>query len=278
MVRLLHSSWLLSTSLFIAQGQTPAAPVTPTAPTSTSVDVELLKAQIDFLKTANDSLASSFAQYVTTINLSLAIGGIAFGAITLLGGVLFGQNLWEFRRTLAGVNKEVEETVRQRVQQEVAVVVRNRVERLEAMLAREDLPGRMTVDYVLPVAQAQSDAQKTEQKIAQKGLERRGFRVFPKFLPELQQDDTAVKLPNFAADIVVLDLYNVQVEETEQIIQRVVSKVPKSKGVSIIHLSGRSARMDELTREGHYCSAANGPLTLVARVLEAAYVMDAINS
>lgn len=238
--------------------------------------VELLKSQIEFLKDANAALADNFARYVDTVNASLTVAGFVLSAITLLGGVLFGKSLWEFRRTLQGVNQEVERRVRQRVEQEVAVVVQNRIDKLEAVLAREAILGNVSLSYIIPTDATGIDAAKLA--FALKVLNTRGFQTFPKYLPALQNPSQAAELPKFTSDIVVLDLVNtgLPVDQYETVIEGAIAKTPKQQASLIIYLSGRSNAIATATNQGHYCSAANSPLTLVARVTEAAYVADAI--
>ena len=242
-----------------------------------NADVELLKSQIEFLKEANAALADNFERYVDTVNTSLTVTGGVLSAITLLGGVLFGKSLWEFRRTLQGVNKEVEKRVRQRVEQEVALVVQNRIDKLEAVLAREMIISNVTLSYIIPATATMVDIAKVE--FALKVLDTRGFRAFPKYLPELQDVARTANLPDFTGDVVVLDLSNTILSRDayEGVIERAIAKLPLQKAILVIHAAGRFTAIDTATTQGHYCLPANSLVTLPARSVEAAYIADAIN-
>ena len=244
---------------------------------TTPADVELLKSQIEFLKDANAALADNFDRYVSTVNSSLTVAGFVLSAITILGGVVFGKSLWDFRRTLQGVTQEVERRVRQRVEQEVALVVQNRIDKLEAVLAREAIVSNVTLSYIVPAVSSMVDSGKVE--FALKVLDTRGFRTFPKYLPELQASDTAAALPMFSTDVVILDLSNTTLERDgyDGVIERAIAKLPLQKAVLVVHAAGRFAAIDTATTAGHYCIPANSLVTLPARGVEAAYIADAIN-
>lgn len=240
-------------------------------------DVELLKSQIEFLKEANAALADNFERYVDTVNATLTAAGVVVSVITLFGGVVFGSSLLDFRRTLQGVTQEVEKRVRQRVEQEVAVVVQNRIDKLEAVLARETIISNVTLSYIIPTTAAMVDNNKVN--FALKVLDTRGFRAFPKYLPELQDANRALHLPDFTGDIVVLDLSNTTLNRDtyEGVIERAIAKLPLQKAVLVIHAAGRFTAIDKATDQGHYCLPANSLVTLPARSVEAAYIADAIN-
>ena len=239
-------------------------------------DIELLTQQIDFLKDANAALADNFARYVDTVNASLTVAGFVLTAITLLGAVVFGKSLWDFRRTLQGVNQEVETRVRQRVEQEVALVVQSRIDKLEAILAREVTLSRITLGYILPAAA--NDTHSENVAFSTRVLTARGFQLSPRYLPALQSVATSTPLPPFTQNVIVLDLASTQLSlsEKEDIITRTLSKIPHQQAALVVYSPGRFDAVTKATEAGHYCSAANSPLTLVARVIEAGYVAEAI--
>jgi hypothetical protein len=268
----MYTNWL-NQSLFAIDALWAQVPITPTptpAPAN-SVTVEMLREQIDFLKTANTQLADSFSRYVTTLNTTLTIVGFILSAITLIGAVLFGKSLVDFYSTLRNVNQEVDRRVRERVEREISVVVRSRVEQLEDILARETSLRRIPVDYIVPIAQL---SQTPEGFHLLKG---RGFQTTPKFIPVAQLQTT-----QFLASIIVLDLpaagiTRAQKVEGERIIQAVVDNLPYKKAVLVIYIPGfQSDVINQATEAGSYCIGAQSPLSLVGRVIEAAYVIDAL--
>ncbi len=256
--------WLTQVFLYFRLSQT------------TPADVERLNNQIDFLKDANAALADNFTRYVDTVNASLTVAGFVLTAITLLGTVVFGKSLWDFRRTLQGVNQEVENRVRQRVEQEVALVVQSRIDKLEAILAREVTLSRVSLCYILPTTANDADSERVA--FALRVLNARGFNPIPRYLPTLQTAAQGDRLPNFSQDVVVLDMASTTLPDAskEEIVANTLAKVPRQQAALVVYSPGRFEAISKGTADGHYCSAANSPLTLVARVTEAGYVADAI--
>ena len=246
-----------------------------TPPQPTPAELELLKEQISFLKEANATLADSFVRYVNTVNASITIAGFVLTAITLLGTVVFGKSLWDFRRTLQGVNTEVEQRVRQKVEQEVALVVQNRIDKLEAILTREITLSRVTLTYLLPAAANTVNAENVA--FALRVLQARGFQTTPRYLSALQSQSQTELLPDFSTDVVVLDLTSTAFSDSlkEDIITRTLTKIRKQQTALIVYSPGYFNAVKTATNDSHFCNAANSPLTLVARVIEAGYVADA---
>jgi hypothetical protein len=263
-------NWL-NQSLLAIDTRLAQVPATPTPAPTNPVTVEMLREQINFLKTANTQLADSFSRYVTTLNITLSIVGVVLGAITLIGAVLFGKSLADFYNTLRNVNQEVERRVREQVEREVGLVVRNRVERLEDILARETSLRRISVDYIVPTAQLNQTPE------GLKLLQGRGFQVVSKFI-----SITQLQSAQLLADVVVLDLpaagiTKAQKDKGEPIIQTVIDKLLRQKAVLIVYVPGfQSDVINRATEAGSYCIGAQSPLSLVGRVVEAAYVVDAL--
>lgn len=203
------------------------------------------------------------------MNISLSIVAFVLTAITLFGAVLFGKSLKDFYDTLKNIRRDVDGIVRQQVEQEIGVVIRNRVDRLETILAREAILGRVTVDYVIPTDQLQILPPEL------KFLQTRGFQTTPKIIAPTQL--ASLPLP---ADVIVLDLFNAGITteaQAEPIITTLISKLPYKQAVLVVYIVGfHSQTLNTVIANGHLCIPAQSPLSLVGRVIDAAYVADAL--
>ncbi|MGP1383442.1 MAG: hypothetical protein ACTS2F_07755 [Thainema sp.] len=257
---------------WLSQTPTPTPPPNPTA-----TELELLRQQIDFLKEANASLDKNFERYVNMMQLSI---GVAGGVILALGAALSVKNLNDFNSALRGINSKVREAVDQRI----AVAIRSerqRLNRLEAVLDREDTPERITIDYVVPAQKSRQP--KKELNILLKILENRGFGTFLKYESEFQDPNSTQHKSEFGADVVVLDLHhagldnNTDKDKAEAVIRAVGAKLRSTEpSALVVYGNGYFDAVTQLNRDDKYCGASNTPLTFVARVLEAAYVVDAV--
>jgi hypothetical protein len=264
----------LSPSVYeIAQSASPT-----TAPTAD--ELELVKQQMDFLQEANKTLAASFDRYVKMVQLTLATAGGIVGVIAVLGAAVSIKSLRDFYATLKGV----EGKVRDAVDQEVALALRRdrrRLNRLEAILAREDIPERTSIDYVVPAGEPQRRPRSLA--ILLEILYRRGFQVELKYDPAFQDPAAAQTRPPFEADVVVLDLHHAGIdqnlEKANAVIKAVGARVPAEQAALVVYGNARFyEEIPNLTAAGKYCGASNGPLSFVARVLEASYVTDAVRT
>jgi hypothetical protein len=252
-----------------------AQTVSPTAD-----ELELVKQQMAFLQEANKTLAASFDRYVKMVQLTLATAGGIVGVIAVLGAAVSIKSLRDFYATLKGV----EGKVRDAVDQEVALALRRdrrRLNRLEAILAREDIPERTSIDYVVPAVEPQRRPRSLA--ILLEILYRRGFRVEIKYDPAFQDSEAAQTRPRFEADVVVLDLHHAGIDQDQEkanaVIKAVGARVPAEQAALIIYGNARFyEEIPNLAAAGKYCGASNGPLSFVARVLEAAYVTDAVGT
>ncbi|NJN59006.1 MAG: hypothetical protein HC879_16665 [Leptolyngbyaceae cyanobacterium SL_5_9] len=263
-------NWTLSigTLALWMLAQTPTTPSpTPTPPTAGPADIELLRSQLEFLQNANASLDESFSNYVSTVNTSLTIVGIVLTAITLFGAVLFGKSLLDFNRTLRNINTEVDGIVRRQVEREVGARIQNRLDRLEDILRREAILGHITVDYVLPVAQLNSLPDEV------KFLQRRGFQTAPRFISADQ-----INSATLIGDVVVLDLFRSGIarDQADSIIEAIAPRIPAKQSVLVVYVIGHSEAVTRIMKTGQYCVAANSPLSFIGRVVDAAYVADAL--
>lgn len=255
------------------------AQAAPPAPGPTADELALIKQQMAFLQEANGALVASFDRYVKMVQLILAAAGSIVGIVAVLGAAVSIKSLRDFYATLKGV----EGKVREAVDQEVAIALRRdrrRLTRLEAILTREDIPERIRLDYVIPV---QAPARRPGSlKVLLDVLQRRGFNVVPQYDSAFQDEQAAQQRPMFEADIVVLDLHHAgldqDVDQANQVIHAIAAKVPSQQAALVVYGNGQYGAVRELVQRGDYCGASNGPLSFVARVLEAAYVADAVKS
>lgn len=252
------------------------AQATSPAPAPTADELALIKQQMAFLKDANAALATSFDRYVKMVQLTLATTGGIVGIIAVLGAAVSIKSLRDLYDTL----KSVEGKVRDAVDQEVAIALRRdrrRLNRLEAILAREDIPERVCLDSVIP---APVPAQRPRSlTLLLEVLQRRGFNVVPTYEPAFQAAQAIQQRPMFTADIVVLDLYHGGLDQdtakADAVIRAIAAKVPPQQAALVVYGNGRYGAVQELVQREDYINASNGPLSFVARVLEAAYVADA---
>lgn len=259
--------WLSSLTSFLAQ--TPPPPVD---------EMELMRQQMLFLQDANANLTRSFDRYISLVQLTLATAGGIVAIIGVLGAAISIKSLKDFYATL----NAVQDKVRDEVDRSLAVALkrdRSRLNRLEDILAREDLPGRLSIDYVVPAPAPQRLPQ--GMNLLLKALKRRGFEnVMVRHEPGLRSSDPLGQVGRFSADIVVLDLHHADLEpnQADQVIEAAATRFPSGQAALVVYGSGRYNAVPALNQQGTYCVVSNGPPTFVARVLETAYLMDAVQA
>lgn len=246
---------------------------------TTADELELLKAQYA-------SLESTFQRYVDMVQLTLVTAGGIVGVIAILGTALSIKSLKDYYDTLKGI----EGKVRDEVDRTIAVALqrdRRRLVQLEAMVERDLLPERIAIDYVVP---AQAPPRRSQGvSFLLEVLKRRGFtNVVVRYEPQLRSQIPPVgELPEttrprdvFEADIVVLDLHHGGIDQdmdaANAVIAAVGDRIDSQRSVVVVYGTGHYAAVPKLNQADKYCGASNGPLTFVARVLEAAYVVDAL--
>jgi|GEM_PF-2785403 len=251
----------------------------------TPTEVELLKSQIQFLEganaslqEANASLAKTFEHYVNMVKLSLGVAGGIVGIVAILGTVVSIKSLKDYYATLKNINSQV----RKQVNEEIAIALQiesRRLNRFTKLLAREGIPERIALDYIVPAAAPRSRPKSLN--ILLKVLEGRGFSPLPKFDPTLQFPTPGPQSLQLKADVVVLDLQHGGIdrdlETANTTIHAVAARIPHQQAALVVY--GRERFYEavaELNGADEYCGASNSPLSLVARVLEAAYVVDAL--
>ncbi len=246
---------------------------------TTADELELLKAQYA-------SLESTFQRYVGMVQLTLVTAGGIVGVIAILGTALSLKSLKDYYDTLKGI----EGKVRDEVDRTIAVALqrdRRRLVQLESMVERDLLPERIAIDYVVP---AQAPPRRLQGvSFLLEVLKRRGFtNVVVRYEPQLRLQrlpagelpETASQRAVFEADIVVLDLHHAGIDQNldaaNAVIAAVGDRIDSQRSVVVVYGTAQFYKaVPKLNQADKYCGASNGPLTFVARILEAAYVVDA---
>ncbi len=142
------------------------------------------------------------------------------------------------------------------------------------------LPERIAIDYVVP---AQEPPRRPPGgSFLLEVLKRRGFtNVVMRYEPQLRLPEPASPRDAFEGDIVVLDLHHAGIDQDLETANRVIAavgdRINRQRSVVVVYGTAQFyAGVPKLNQSDKYCGASNGPLTFVARVLEAAYVVDAL--
>jgi hypothetical protein len=220
-----------------------ATPAPKASPTPQATD----SATIEFLRNQFQSLTTSFNIYVALLS-----------AVTVL---FVGIAAWVFKRTMAEAKQEVDQLVKAEIRRAIAERVERRIDYLERILEREEVPGLVSVDYVL-------------QNIS---------GSLPKEYRLLNARFSKIKLRRFDSrklngDVVVLDLVNylpqgekLTEEELDQILQDVADKLSPDS-VLAIYVRGRYTAIEALGQKLDYYTSANVPTQLLGNVINSAYV------
>jgi hypothetical protein len=229
-------------SLFAQASPTPK----PTVPVQT-----LDAATIEFLK-------SQFSSLTTTFNIYVAL-------ISAVAALFVGFAAWFFKRTLSEAKQEVQQMVREAVKLEIAASIKQRIETLEQILEREEVPGLVSVDYVLQVAS---------------GSLPKEFRLLNARFPKLKPRKLDSR--RFNGDVVVLDLVNYQPKisalpkaEAENTLGQVLDDAIDKKApeaVLVIYIEGQYDAIKHLGQKLDYYASTNLPTQLLGNVINAAYV------
>lgn len=215
------------------------------------------------------------------VQLTLVTAGGIVGVVAVLGTALSIKSLKDYYDTLKGI----EGKVRDAVDRTIAVALqrdRRRLVQLEAMVERDLLPERITVDYVIP-----TNAPPRRQRgvsFLLEILKRRGFtNVVVRYEPQVRAQEATSQRDSFEADIVVLDLHHAGIDQdldaANAVITAVGDKVVSQRSVVVVYGTAQFyAGVPKLNQADKYCGASNSPLTFAARILEAAYVVDALRT
>jgi len=240
---------------------------------TTADELELLKAQYA-------ALESTFQRYVNMVQLTLATAGGIVGVLAILGTVLSIKSLKDYYDTLKGIEGQV----RSEVDRTIAVALRRdrrRLVQLESMVERDLLPERIAIDYVIPAAPP--PRRQRGVSFLLEILKRRGFtNVVLRYEPQLRAAQPPSSGDTFEAQIIVIDLHHAGIDQDLDVANAVIAaagnRVDGQRSVVVVYGTERFyAGVPQLNQVDKYCGASNGPLTFVARVLEAAYVVDALD-
>lgn len=241
---------------------------------TTADELELLKAQYA-------ALEDTFQRYVDMVQLTLATAGGIVGVLAILGTALSIKSLKDYYDTLKGI----EGKVRDEVDRTIAVALRRdrrRLVQLESMVERDLLPESTEIDYVIPAA-APPRRQRGVSFLLEI-LKRRGFtNVILRYEPSLRAAPPTSASGIFEAQIVVIDLHHAGIDQdldaANAAIAAVGNRVDGQRSVVVVYGTARFYEgVPQLNQADKYCGASNGPLTFVARVLEATYVVDALRT
>jgi hypothetical protein len=208
---------------------------------------------VEFLKGQFQSLTSTFNIYV--------------GLVSAVSALFVGFAAYFFKRTLSEAKQEVRQMVREAVQIEIAATIKRRVDILEQVLEREEVPGLVSVDYVM-------------QDIS--GSLPKEYRLLQARFPRLKA--RRLDSRKFMGDVVVLDLVSYRPSgpklgepEVEQVLSAVADKMaPES--VLAVYVVGRYDAINNLGQKVKYATPANGPTQLLGNVINLAYVAHALRA
>lgn len=244
---------------------------------TTADELELLKAQYA-------GLEETFQRYVGLVQLTLVTAGGVVGVLAVLGTALSIKSLKDYYDTLKGI----ESKVRDEVDRTIAVALqrdRRRIVQLESMVERDLLPERIAIDYVIPMHSPSRRPRGVSFLL--EILRRRGFtNVVLRYEPQLPQGELpqpGEQAPPFEADVVIIDLHHAGIDQdldvSNAVIAAVGQRILSQRSVVVVYGTAKFYEgVPTLNQADKYCGASNGPLTFVARVLEATYVVDALKT
>lgn len=264
--------------LVIAQTPRPT-PTSSPLPNTAKIynDIELLKSQIEVIKSTNASqlefLKSTNIQLNENFNRFVAAMQFVLVVFAFLGGVLayvVGKNLDDAKKVASQlINREVENKITDLVQSEVESVKRS--------LQRERVIGSTIVDYYLP-------SNDTTEPDDCKLLRTRGFAKV-RFCHQKRKPKKPV------GDIFVLDLINSKLLEGQDFVglskedaenkreDKVKEQIDLAldwldkNTVLVIYVKGRYREIDNLAaRVDYYYIPVNAPISLLGIVADSAYV------
>ncbi|BAY07494.1 hypothetical protein [Calothrix sp. NIES-2098] len=250
-----------------AQTPAPSPSPLPIPTPARTLDVELLKSQLEFLKDANTRLGESFNKFVGAMQFTLVV-------FAFLGAVLafiFGKNLDDAKKVASDM-------IRQEVNNNLANLVKAEVENIKRTLQRERVIGLTIVEYYLP----STGLETKEFKL----LKQRGFQKV-RFWNEKS------KPKNQLGGVLVLDLVNSNLlsgqdftrmseaeaankkeEKVKEQIDLVLKILPPAT-VLVVYVNPGKQRIkaiDDLASQVEYYASANAPVTLMGIVTDSAYV------
>jgi hypothetical protein len=220
----------------------------------TNSDVELLKAQIEFLTKANSGMADNFGKYVSAFQICFLFLTFAITTLSTVGVIIYGKSLKE----------TIDSKVTTEVSYQIEKSVSHRISSLEQVIDREDIIGQVSVEYLVPPDANQSNEIKL--------LKARGFDV------KLLNVDPDKVL--FNSEIFILDLFNSKYlkERQEELVRDIgerISGLESKKPVFVIYINGYSEEAKKISNDVYWLFA-NSKATLVGAVVNAANTSYAI--
>jgi hypothetical protein len=223
-------------------------------------DIELLKAQIEFLTKANSGMADSFGKYISAIQIGFIFIGFCTAFLGGLGTFLYGKSLKEATQI---IDSEVQLEVKRQIKKKVS----DKIIYLEQVIDLEKVIGTVNIEYLIPGG--------TQIPIEYQLLDARGFKMnSPSY------DSAKIFL---TSEIFVLDLINSKYLEDkdgqEKLVLEIADKIAKHefyRPIFVIYVNGtRLKAVDNLPPEV-YCLPANGKVALIGAVVDASHTSHAL--
>jgi|GEM_PF-5847277 len=230
-----------------------------------SVDLELLKDQMDFFYKTNTQLGDSFDSYVSSFYKLVLGASIVIGVLGVVAGFVFNKTLKEARETAEEtVEREVKKSLKRKIKEEIEIIKRS--------LDQERIIDITKVNYFL-------DGESNEPELCTLIRDRKFKSVnFYGQVADLNR--------NRNCDVLVLDFVTKDYSEVERkkIIENIIELHNKHsvKFTLVIHVPfGKDKKLsDELQKllddNGIFFTPANAPITVMGRVVDAAQMSYAL--
>ncbi|MEM9274132.1 MAG: hypothetical protein AAGA80_14375 [Cyanobacteria bacterium P01_F01_bin.143] len=229
-----------------------------------SVDLELLKDQIDFFYKTNTQLGDSFNLYVSSFYKLVLGASIVVGVLGTVAGIIFGKTLIEAKKTAEEiVEREVEKSIKRKVGEEIEIIRRS--------FEKERIIDITKVNYFL-------DGEYNEPYLCGIIRDRKFKSVnFYGNFDELNR--------NRDFEVLVLDFVTKDYLEPER--ERIVKKIIALHNKSSVNFTlviyvpfGKGRLSDELQKllddNDIFSTPANAPITVMGRVVDAAQMSFAL--
>lgn len=243
-----------------------------------SIDLQLLINQLEFIQKSHEQLSTNFDTFVKSSHYSFQFFLGSIGALLTLVTIVGGILAWIFRKTLNDDFKKEAKKIQERAEFELKEIkseslknVSQEITRYEAyfqtIIDRESVIDEVKVYYLI----SNSDISK-KKSFEYKILKSRGFQ--PLFFNH-NYDNKLVTMQN---SVVVLDLENSSNNATESEILKVIESDLPSNSALVIYYRGYSEAINQFKKDNkvEYYHIANGAISLVGAVVDAAYVIKTL--
>lgn len=242
-------------------------------PQNSSVDIQLLTQQINFLKDANSELHTTFSSFATTINITVIVIGVL---LTTIGAFLTASTFY-LNRIYNNTVKELKEDAKNRLNRTQANLESNlsfatdkKLEQIKRTFKQEEAVNNSEVIYINT---------KVSEPLEFRILSKRGFDRLS-FSNNIKQQD-------FSKKIVVLDLVNLGLDEeqelsaTDEIINKAIKEIEESfprDSLLVLYCRPSIPRITQLLKANkiRYVTMANNRISLVGAVVDSAYILDTV--